>query len=115
MVAPDGESLRLVLCTAPPEQADALARAVVEARLAACVNVIPRVQSVYWWQGAVQSDAESLLIIKTRASLVVELTETIKRAHPYSVPEVISLPLRETEGNIDYIAWLLSETSRTPA
>ena len=83
----------------------------VEERLAACVNVVPKVTSVYWWQGRVERDDEALLIIKTRAALVPVLTEAIKNVHPYEVPEVIALPLSPGEGNPDYLQWLAEQTS----
>jgi periplasmic divalent cation tolerance protein len=100
------------LCNAPPEQAEVIARAVLEKRLAACVNIVPGVVSLYWWQGALCRDAESTLLIKTRAELVAPLTEAIRSAHPYDVPEVIALPLQAGEGNAAYAAWVLAETER---
>ena len=103
-------ALRVVLCNAPPEEAEALARAVLDARLAACVNILPGVVSLYWWQGAVSRDVESTLLIKTRADLVPALTEALRAAHPYEVPEVIALPLAEGEGNAAYRAWVVAET-----
>jgi periplasmic divalent cation tolerance protein len=108
----EGEpALRVVLCNAPPEQAEAIARAVLEARLCACVNVIPGVVSLYWWQGALCREGESTLLMKTRADLVPALTEAIRAAHPYEVPEVIALPLAEGEGNAAYRAWVVAETA----
>lgn len=104
-------ALRVVLCNAPPEKAEAIARAVLDARLAACVSVVPGVISLYWWQGAVCRDAESTLLIKTRADLVPALTEALRAAHPYEIPEVIALPLAEGEGNAAYRAWVVAETA----
>lgn len=103
-------ALRVVLCNAPPEKAEALARAVLDARLAACVNIVPGVVSLYRWQGAVSRDVESTLLIKTRAELVPALTEALRAAHPYEVPEVVALPLAEGEGNAAYRAWVVAET-----
>ena len=112
--APSGAAsepaLRVVLCNAPPDRAEALARAVLDARLAACVNIVPGVVSLYWWKGAVCRDAESTLLIKTRAELVPALTEALRAAHPYDVPEVIALPLAGGEGNEAYRAWVAAET-----
>ena len=102
--------LRLVLCNAPADQAEAIARAVLEKRLAACVNIVPGVVSLYWWQGALCRDGESTLLIKTRSDLVEPLTEAIRSAHPYDVPEVIALPLQAGEGNAAYAAWVRAET-----
>jgi periplasmic divalent cation tolerance protein len=104
-------SLRLVLCNAPPDKAEAIARAVLEKRLAACVSIVPGVVSLYWWQGALCRDAEATLLIKTRADLIEALTEAIRAAHPYDVPEVIALPLQAGEGNAAYAAWVRAETA----
>jgi periplasmic divalent cation tolerance protein len=112
--APPGKAeLCVVLCNAPPEQAEKIARAVLEKRLAACVNVLPGVVSLYWWKGSLCRDSESTLLIKTRVALVEALTEAIRAAHPYEVPEVIALPLREGEGNAAYHAWVRDETRGT--
>lgn len=107
--------LRVVLCNAPPDQAEGIARAVLEKRLAACVNILPGVVSLYWWQGELCRDAESTLLIKTRADLVAPLTDAIRAAHPYDVPEVIALPLQAGEGNAAYAAWVRSEAAGSPA
>lgn len=96
--------MRLVLCNCPPDSADGLARAVVEARLAACVNVLPQVRSVYRWEGEVCVDEEVTLLIKTTASRLSALTEALVEAHPYDVPEVIALPI--TEGHQPYLDWV---------
>lgn len=103
-------ALRVVLCNAPPDEAEAIARALVEKRLAACVNIVPGVVSVYWWQGAISRDEESTLLIKTRAELVPAVTEAIRAVHPHEVPEVIALPLAAGEGNAAYRAWVIGET-----
>jgi len=109
--SPAEPALRVVLCNAAPDKAEEIARAVLDARLAACVNIVPGVTSLYWWQGAICRDAESTLLIKTRADLVPALTDAIRAAHPYDVPEVIALPLAEGEGNAAYRAWLVAETA----
>lgn len=106
-------ALSVVLCNAPPERAEAIARAVLEARLAACVNVVPGVTSLYWWQGAIARDEEATLLIKTRADLVPALTEAIRAAHPYDVPEVIALPVAPGLGNLAYHAWVV-DSVRAP-
>ncbi len=104
-------ALRLVLCNAPPDRAEEIARAVLERRLAACVNIVPGVISLYWWDGSIHRDLESTLLIKTTADLVPALTVAILAAHPYAVPEVIALPLAPDEGNAAYRAWLRAETA----
>lgn len=108
----DGDALRVVLVNCPPDRAEAIARAALEARLAACVNILPEVRSLYWWKGKIERDVESTLLLKTRASLVAELTRVVRANHPYEVPEVIALEIRGDEGNAEYLAWLLAETTR---
>ena len=109
MSEPEPE-LRVVLCNAPPDQAEAIAKAVLIDRLAACVNIVPGVVSLYWWRDAVCRDAESTLLIKTRADLVRALTDKIRSVHPYEVPEVIAMPVVPGEGNPAYRAWVAAET-----
>ena len=103
--------LRVVLCTCPPDLATGLAGALVDQGLAACVNILPGIRSVYRWQGKVCDDGESLLLIKTRADRVSELTEKILELHPYDVPEVLVLDVVEGEGNPDYLKWVLDESA----
>lgn len=99
----------VVLVTASSAaEGEKISRGVLNARLAACVNLVPRVRSRYWWKGKVESATESLLIIKTRAALVGRLTAEVKRLHSYTVPEVIALPV--TAGNPDYLRWVEAET-----
>ena len=99
----------VVLCTVPDEDTGArIARRLVESRLAACVNRVPCIASTYRWQGAIQEDAESLLVIKTRAALFDRLAREIAEAHPYDVPEVVALPMAACHG--PYAAWLVDST-----
>ncbi|MEB2837100.1 MAG: divalent-cation tolerance protein CutA [Desulfurococcales archaeon] len=102
-----GDRVYVVLVTAPPSEAERLARALVERRLAACVNVVPGLRSVYWWEGRVEEAEESLLIIKTSGSALDSLLEAVKELHPYEVPEAIALPVEAGLG--DYLEWVLSE------
>lgn len=97
---------RVVLCNCPPDHARRIAEAVVEARLAACVNVLPAVESVYEWEGELARDTESTLLIKTTAAGVAALTERLVALHPYELPEVIALPVLDAEGHAPYLAWL---------
>ena len=78
------------------DKAEALARLLVDKKLAACVNIIPKISSIYRWEGQVTKDEELLMMIKSRQTRLEELTETIKANHPYKVCEVISLPVRMT-------------------
>lgn len=104
---------QLVLCTCPDESsAKQLAKLLLEARLAACVNVIPGVQSFYHWQGELAQASEWQLVIKSRASLFEPLRQCLRAAHPYEVPEILALPISQMDA--DYLAWLHAET-RTEA
>jgi periplasmic divalent cation tolerance protein len=94
--------------TSGEEEAEKIASLLLEQRRAACVSVVPRVNSRFWWQGKLDSAQESLLIIKTRAALVPELTEIVKKAHSYTVPEIVALPI--VGGNRDYLNWVDQET-----
>ena len=99
----------LVIANCPDEAcANRIALAVVEAGLAACVNLLPRVQSVYRWQGAIESASEVPLLIKTTAGRYGELEAAIRELHPYDVPEIIALPI--AQGLPAYLDWLAAET-----
>lgn len=89
--------------------ARALARELVELRLAACVNIIDRVTSVYRWEGSVTEDGEQLLVIKTAEDRTAPLREELMRRHPYAVPEFVVLRIDETSDS--YGAWLLESVS----
>lgn len=96
---------RLVLSTCPDrDTALALGTRLVEQRLAACVNVIPGLSSIYRWEGAIQQDPEVLLLIKTTADRLDSLVATVRRLHPYDLPEIIALPI--TAGLPDYLNWV---------
>jgi periplasmic divalent cation tolerance protein len=99
----------VVLITAPAgTKSKQLAKSLLAARLAACVNVVPLVRSLYWWKGKLESAQESLLIVKTRRSLIKKLTKHVLKNHPYSVPEVIALPIMK--GHKPYLDWIFNET-----
>lgn len=102
--------VRVVLVTAPsPEVARDIARALVEARLIACANVVPGVRSIYRWEGRVEEDEEVLLVLKTRAEHCEAVAARVNALHPYALPEVIALPV--TEGSRSYLDWVRGETS----
>jgi len=90
------------------EDAERIARALVERRLAACVNVVRGVVSVYRWKREIQRDEEVLLVIKTRAESFPALKEALVALHPYEVPELIALPIEA--GHAPYLAWLDEST-----
>ena len=90
------------------DEAGRIARALVEDRLAACANIIPAVRSIYWWEGAVQDDAEAALVAKTRRDLVPALIERVKELHSYDCPCVVTLPVQA--GNPEFLEWIADET-----
>ena len=96
---------RVVLVTTPDvESARRIARALVEERQAACGNIVPGVTSIFRWQGAVQEQAEALLVLKTSAERMSGLSSRIAELHPYDVPEVLALPVDQGSGS--YLEWL---------
>ena len=104
MVEPGG-GCRIVISTAgSDEQAETIARALVERKLAACVNVVGEVCSIYRWRGAVERDPEKLLLIKTSAQLVEKVRQTIRELHSYELPELLTLAVAEADP--DYRAWI---------
>ena len=100
----------MVYITAEDEaEAKALGRALVEARLAACANVLPGVTPIYWWDGKVEEGSEVALIAKTRADLVERLTAFVKERHSYDCPCVVALPI--AAGNTAFLDWIAAETA----
>ena len=95
----------VVYVTAPRAEAAAIARGLVERQLAACVNIVDAVRSVYRWEGAVQEDPEALLIIKTRKEAFATLRDAVTELHSYDCPEVIALPV--VDGAPAYLKWVL--------
>jgi periplasmic divalent cation tolerance protein len=109
-------SFRLVLVTAPDlKTARRLARAALNARLAACVNLFPKIESHYWWRGKLEHSAEVLLVLKTTRNRLGPLEKLILREHPYDTPEFVALSL--SAGNRRYLQWLTAEcaAARPPA
>lgn len=94
----------VMLVTAPGTRAPDLARALVEEGLAACVNIVPGVRSVYRWEGTVEEAEEVLLVIKTRSSRATALEVRVRELHPYDVPEVLALPV--VAGSDPYLDWV---------
>lgn len=96
----------LYVTTDNREQARDIGSVLVRKKLCACVNILNGMESMYWWEGEVQSGTECVLLIKTTAKHVTAITETILDLHSYDVPCVISLPLAAGEGNEEYLQWI---------
>ena len=95
----------LILTTCPDDDsAEQLATALVEGRLAACVNIVPGIRSIYRWQGEIVKDGEVLLVIKSRSEHFAQLKEAILQRHPYELPEVIVVSV--SDGHMPYLAWI---------
>jgi len=104
------KSVFLVLVTAPNLKVGRkLARLAVQTRLAACANLLPKLESHYWWQGKVESSSEVLLLIKTSKAKLAALEKLILAEHPYDTPEFIAIPLHS--GNDRYLAWIAKSLS----
>jgi len=102
----------VVLVTTPDvKTARKLARAALEARLIACANVIPKIESHYWWQGKIESGAEVLLVLKTTTARLAALEKLIVAKHPYDTPEFLVLPI--SRGNKRYLEWVAQSVGRT--
>ena len=95
------------ITTPTAEEAWRISRVLLEQRKAACVNIVPRVSSYFWWQDKLDSKPESLLIVKTKASQLDKIVRLVKEVHGYDVPEVIALPI--IGGNEDYLDWVGKE------
>jgi len=101
---------RIVLTTAgSQEEAQKIAHALVERRLAACVNIVPRIESVYRWQGKVETAQEWLLIVKTQATAFDRVRDAIKELHSYDLPECVMLEI--AGGSDEYLEWIAESTA----
>ncbi|MBN1485715.1 MAG: divalent-cation tolerance protein CutA [Chloroflexia bacterium] len=104
----------IVLCTVPTEEsAQQIAQALVQDHLAACVNILPGIRSIYYWKDKICDDPELLLLIKSRQELFPLLQRRLQSLHPYEVPEILSLPVQE--GAPTFLEWLLRATEVEPA
>jgi periplasmic divalent cation tolerance protein len=104
------DRLIVILCTVPDEAtAERIGKALVEERLAACVNAIPGVKSFYRWQGKIETDTEIQLVIKTRSDRFDALAAWISENHPYEVPEIVAIPAEHVSEA--YFAWAVKQTS----
>jgi periplasmic divalent cation tolerance protein len=91
-------------------EAERIGKAVLERRLAACVNILPGMISHYWWEGSIERGEEVVMIIKTRASLADSVRAAVKELHPYETPAILTLPIEG--GDPGYLEWLIAETER---
>lgn len=107
--ADSGSDYLTILCTVPDSvSAERIAARIINAKLAACVNIVPGIESVYEWQGKIERSQELLLIIKTHANRYTELEQKLVELHPYDTPEVIALPI--AHGLADYLSWIGKST-----
>jgi periplasmic divalent cation tolerance protein len=102
------QNIVIFITTGTDGEARRVAEVLLEQRKAACVTIVPTVKSLFWWEDRVDSDQESLLIVKSKASLLDEIVSLVKGVHSYDVPEVIALPI--IGGNPDYLNWIGKET-----
>lgn len=100
--------LRLIVCTAPADAAPTLARSLLEAKLIGCANLIPAVRSLYWWDGAIQDDAEVVMLMECPAEAVTQAIAELERLHPYDVPKIVSIAPESI--NAPYLEWLRTVT-----
>lgn len=103
------EAVRILLCTAPPTKARKVAGLLVEEGLAACVNLVPGLRSIYRWKGEILDEPETLLIIKTTAEQAGSVAARLPELHPYEVPELLALT--PTAGLAPYLAWLSAQVA----
>ena len=99
----------VLITTSADEESQLIARVLLEQRKAACVNIIPEVTSLFWWEKNINRDKESLLIVKTKVKLLDEVIRLVKEIHSYDVPEIIALPI--LSGNNDYLEWVDNEVA----
>ena len=102
------DSIRLLLMTCPQDQVSRIVDALLAERLIACGNVVSGVSSRYWWQGALCSDSEALVVMETAASRAEAAMQRIAALHPYEVPKILAFT--PTLGHADYVAWVQAET-----
>jgi len=92
-------------------EAERIGRELVERRLCACVNILPGMVSLYWWQGAIERSEEAVMIIKTRAALAEHIRAAVRQLHSYTTPAILVLPIESVDP--DYKEWLLTETQES--
>ena len=106
------QEIIILVTAASEEEAGKIGRALVEAGLIACANILPGIRSIFFWEGRVTQEQECLLLLKSRGDLFEAIAAAVKSLHSYTVPEIIALPI--THGSQDYLAWIREVTTRTP-
>ncbi|MDZ7290781.1 MAG: divalent-cation tolerance protein CutA [candidate division KSB1 bacterium] len=101
------ENIVVLMTAANEEEGAKLAKLLVETRLAACVSLVPQARSFFWWEGKMDEQSETIMIVKTRRQVLSLLIETVQKHHSYSVPEIIALPI--IDGAANYLNWLAAE------
>jgi periplasmic divalent cation tolerance protein len=97
------------ITTKDTEEAEKIAKSLLKQRQAACINIVPTVDSQFWWQDKLDSANESLLIVKTKESLLPKIVKSVKKIHSYEVPEIIALPI--VGGSQEYLDWMDNEVA----
>lgn len=102
------ENIIVFITTSNEDEASKIARTLVESKLAACVNIVRNLRSIYRWQGKIEDESEILMIVKTQKRLFQSLAQKVREMHSYTVPEIIAMPV--IEGSEDYLKWLKEVT-----
>jgi periplasmic divalent cation tolerance protein len=106
---PQQSYIVVLITTKGAEEAQKIAKALLKRRQAACVNIVPEVDSHFWWQDKLDASKESLLIVKTKESLLPDIIKSVKKMHSYDVPEIIALPI--VGGSQEYLDWIDREVT----
>jgi len=107
-----GQHVVVFITAGTKKEAEIIANALLSEKKAACVSIVPRVDSLFWWQGKIDSATEVLLVVKTESRLLETIVKLVKKLHSYDVPEIIALPI--TGGNEEYLKWI-SESLKNKA
>ncbi len=94
----------IFITTSQDEESQLIARMLLEQKMTSCVNIIPKINSLFWWNQVIEQNKESMLIVKTSVSRINDIVRLVKEAHSYEIPEIIALPI--IGGNLDYLEWI---------
>jgi len=103
------QNVVIFITTSTGEEARIIANMLLQQRTVACVNILPQINSLFWWNGTIDAAEESLLVAKTTASHLDDVVRLVKESHGYDIPEVIAVPI--VGGNLDYLEWMDREVS----